>query len=203
MIESDVGEVFVLYLDPARRREGIGSLLLDAISEQQRAHGAHEQWVSVEPDNAKGLPFYLARGFRVRGDRPAWGTALEGRVSLRLMRRLDDWHPPTSARLGFQPDVILSGGLRGHLAPPAPLPLGSCVGCQMGGRARLSTNRAPDAGALARYGVAGAFSALVSCAASGVTVPPLLSRPKPPLVESTQRAQLTPPLPNRSSICVW
>jgi GNAT superfamily N-acetyltransferase len=90
MIESGVGEVFVLYLDPARRLEGIGTLLLEAISEQQRAHGAHEQWVSVEPDNAKGLPFYLARGFRVRGDRPAWGTALEGRVSLRLMRRLDD-----------------------------------------------------------------------------------------------------------------
>jgi GNAT superfamily N-acetyltransferase len=90
MIEPGVGEVFVLYLDPARRREGIGSLLLDAISEQQRAHGAHEQWASVEPDNAKGLPFYLARGFQVRGDRPAWGTALEGRVSLRLVRRLDD-----------------------------------------------------------------------------------------------------------------
>lgn len=90
MIESGVGEVFVLYLDPTRRREGIGSLPLDAISEQQRAHGAHEQWVSVEPDNAKGLMFYLARGFHVRGDRRAWGTALEGRVSLRLMRHLGD-----------------------------------------------------------------------------------------------------------------
>src|SRR5207342_2826827 len=69
MIEPGVGEVFVLYLDPTRRREGIGSLLLDAISEQQRAHGAHEQWVSVDPDNAKGLPFYLPRGFQVRDHR--------------------------------------------------------------------------------------------------------------------------------------
>ena len=88
MTGPGVGEVFVLYLDPARRREGIGSLLLDAITEQQRAHRAHEQWVSVDPDNAKGLPFYFARGFDVRGERPAWGTAPEGRVSLRLMRQL-------------------------------------------------------------------------------------------------------------------
>ena len=90
MIEPGVGEVFVLYLDPTRRREGIGSRLLDAITEQQRAHGAHEQWVSVDPENAKGLPFYLARGFRVRDHRPAWAKALEGLVSARLMRRLDN-----------------------------------------------------------------------------------------------------------------
>jgi ribosomal protein S18 acetylase RimI-like enzyme len=89
MIEPGMGEIFVLYLDATRRREGIGSLLLGAITEQQRAHGAREQWVSVERDNAKGLPFYYARGFEVRGERPPWGTAPEdGRVSLRLMRRL-------------------------------------------------------------------------------------------------------------------
>ncbi|MGH3064091.1 MAG: GNAT family N-acetyltransferase [Gaiellaceae bacterium] len=91
MIEPGVGEVFVLYLDPRRRREGIGSLLLDAITEQQRADGAREQWVSVEPENARGLPFYEARGFEARGERPAWGSAPgEGRISLRLMRRLDN-----------------------------------------------------------------------------------------------------------------
>ena len=89
MIEPGVGEIFVLYLDPTRRREGIGSLLLDAITEQQRADGAREQWVSVEPDNVKGLPFYEARGFVARGECPALGSAPEeGRISLRLMRRL-------------------------------------------------------------------------------------------------------------------
>ena len=87
MIDPGVGEIFVLYLDPKRRHEGVGSLLLDAITEQQRAHGAREQSVSVEPDNAKGLPFDYRR--EVRRERPAWGTAPEeGRVSLRLMRRL-------------------------------------------------------------------------------------------------------------------
>ena len=90
MIEPSAGEIFVLYLDPVRRREGIGTLLLAAITEQQLAHGAREQWVSVEPENTKGLPFYEALGFTVQGERPAWGTAPEeGRVSLRLMRRLD------------------------------------------------------------------------------------------------------------------
>ena len=82
-------EIFVLYLDPTRRGEGIGTLILDAITEQQRARGAREQWVSVEPENTKGLPFYYARGFEVHGQRPEWGTAPEeGHVSLRLMRRL-------------------------------------------------------------------------------------------------------------------
>lgn len=89
MIAPGIGEVFVLYLDPERRREGIGTLLLDAVTEQQLAQGAREQWVSVEPDNAKGLPFYAARGFRVRGERPARASAPEeGLVSLRLMRPL-------------------------------------------------------------------------------------------------------------------
>jgi ribosomal protein S18 acetylase RimI-like enzyme len=90
MTEPGVGEIFVLYLDPTRRGEGIGTLLLDAITDQQRAQGAREQWVSVEPENTKGLPFYYARGFEVREKRPEWGTAPEeGRVSLRLMRRLE------------------------------------------------------------------------------------------------------------------
>ena len=94
MIEPGVGEVFVLYLDPARRGEGIGTLLLEAITEQQRADGAREQWVSVEPENMKGLPFYEARGFRLRGERPAWGSPPEeGRVSLRLRRRLSSTGP--------------------------------------------------------------------------------------------------------------
>jgi ribosomal protein S18 acetylase RimI-like enzyme len=89
MTQPGVGEIFVLYLDPTRRGEGIGTLILDAITEQQRAQGAREQWVSVEPENTRGLPFYYTRGFQVRGKRPEWGTVPEeGRVSLRLMRRL-------------------------------------------------------------------------------------------------------------------
>ena len=90
MIEAGVGEIFVLYLDPVRRREGVGTLLLEAISEPQRSQGAREQWVSVAPENNEGLPFYYSRGFEQRGQRPEWGSSPEeGRVSLRLWRQLD------------------------------------------------------------------------------------------------------------------
>ena len=98
MIEPGVGEIFVLYLDPNRRGEGTGTLLLDAITDQQQAHGAREQWVSMEPENTKGLPFYYARGFQVRGKRPELGRAPEvGRISLRLMRRLEPEQPEAAS----------------------------------------------------------------------------------------------------------
>ncbi|MCP9485471.1 MAG: GNAT family N-acetyltransferase [Gaiellaceae bacterium MAG52_C11] len=89
MIEPHIGEIFVLYLDPARRGEGIGTLLLAAITEAQRLQGALEQWVSVEPENTKGLVFYYSRGFELCGHRPEWRTSPEeGSFSLRLRRQL-------------------------------------------------------------------------------------------------------------------
>lgn len=64
MIDDTSGEVFVLYLHPARRNEGIGTMLLDAITKQQKEEfHATEQWVSVAKGNQKGIPFYEARGF--------------------------------------------------------------------------------------------------------------------------------------------
>jgi GNAT superfamily N-acetyltransferase len=86
---AGVGELFVLYADPARRGEGVGTALLRAITERQRRQGAREQWVSVEPGNEKGLPFYRVHGFVQRGARPTYGSAPEeGRMSLRLWRQL-------------------------------------------------------------------------------------------------------------------
>jgi GNAT superfamily N-acetyltransferase len=66
MTEPGVGEVFVLYLDPTRRGEGIGTLILDAITEQQRAQGAREQWVSVEPENERSSVLLRSRLRRTR-----------------------------------------------------------------------------------------------------------------------------------------
>ena len=56
-------EVFALYLDPLERRQGIGRALLNTMTEQARARGATEQWVSVTAGNLKGIPFYEAMGF--------------------------------------------------------------------------------------------------------------------------------------------
>ena len=65
----DSSELYVLYLDPKRRGEGIGTLLLNAITDELISQGAREQWVSVMPNNMKGIPFYKARGFVRQGER--------------------------------------------------------------------------------------------------------------------------------------
>lgn len=82
------GQVYVLYLDPDLRGRGVGSALLDLVTDQQRSAGATEQWVSVTEGNQMGIPFYLARGFAVRGRVPY--TTVDGRPtgahSLRMSR---------------------------------------------------------------------------------------------------------------------
>ena len=84
-----VAELFVLYLDPARKREGIGSRLLESITAEQIRRGAKEQWVSVAKDNVMAIPFYEAVGFQYQGRQPAYGLPEEeGFVSLRYRRFL-------------------------------------------------------------------------------------------------------------------
>lgn len=90
MINETAGEVFVLYLDPDRRNEGIGTKLLEAITKQQKEEfNASEQWVSVHKGNEKGIPFYEARGFIFQQEQNGYGNA-EGEeyVSLRYCRSI-------------------------------------------------------------------------------------------------------------------
>lgn len=63
MISENHGELFVLYLDPNRRKEGLGSMILDAVTIELKTYSAKEQWVSVTKGNNRGIPFYEARGF--------------------------------------------------------------------------------------------------------------------------------------------
>lgn len=63
MISENHGELFVLYLDPNRRKEGLGSMILEAVTKELKERGAKEQWVSVTKGNNKGIPFYEAKGF--------------------------------------------------------------------------------------------------------------------------------------------
>jgi GNAT superfamily N-acetyltransferase len=58
-----VGQVLVPHLDLTMRGRGIGSALLQEVTEQQIALGATRQRVSVIEGNEMGLPFYRARGF--------------------------------------------------------------------------------------------------------------------------------------------
>lgn len=88
MTGPGVAEVFVLYMDETYRYRGIGRLLLDALTELQKEQGAVEQWVSVQEDNQRGIPFYEARGFACQGKKSEMTVAGEEQVSLRYSRKI-------------------------------------------------------------------------------------------------------------------
>ncbi len=82
-------EIYVLYLKPTRRNEGIGSKLLHAITLQQQELGATIQWVSVAKDNQKAIPFYEAKGFRFQHEEEAYEKGVhEDYISLRYAREV-------------------------------------------------------------------------------------------------------------------
>jgi ribosomal protein S18 acetylase RimI-like enzyme len=68
--DGHVGNVLVLYVDTELRGHGIGSALLDHLTDQQGDAGATQQWVSVTKGNTLAIPFYRARGFVERGEVP-------------------------------------------------------------------------------------------------------------------------------------
>lgn len=89
LISKEQSEIFVLYLDPNRLGEGIGSQLLQAITEIQGSKGAINQWVSVAKGNAKGIPFYEARQFKFVQEQTSFASIdNESYVSLRYCRAI-------------------------------------------------------------------------------------------------------------------
>jgi GNAT superfamily N-acetyltransferase len=76
-----------MYVDSPERGRGAGSAALAAVTDQQVGLGALEPWVSVQPGNTLAIPFYEARGFIPRGERPAY--EMPGRTSLRYWRSLE------------------------------------------------------------------------------------------------------------------
>ncbi|CDQ20284.1 GNAT family N-acetyltransferase [Halobacillus karajensis] len=90
MVDKTETELYVLYLDPSRRKEGIGTMLLDTFTKQQiDLYGATKQWVSVQEGNDKGVPFYEARGFIFSHKEPGYGSEEAKKyTSLRYWRDL-------------------------------------------------------------------------------------------------------------------
>lgn len=88
--EEGVAEVYVLYLNPAKRGQGIGTKLLNYLTDVQRAeYGAHEQWVSVTKGNQMGIPFYEAREFTFQYEQQAYESETEDNaVSLKYKRTI-------------------------------------------------------------------------------------------------------------------
>src|SRR5690625_5994542 len=77
MISENHGELFVLYLDPSRKNEGLGSMILEAVTKELKTYGAKEQWVSVTKYNQKAIPFYEAKGFKLIHEQDEYGI-IEG-----------------------------------------------------------------------------------------------------------------------------
>lgn len=65
------GHIVTIDVDPARRRQGAGRLLMDALIERCRERGAALLRLEVAVDNDGAIAFYKLRGFvetgRIRG----------------------------------------------------------------------------------------------------------------------------------------
>ncbi|MEP9361951.1 ribosomal protein S18-alanine N-acetyltransferase [Nocardioides sp. CN2-186] len=62
-IVADIAELQRIAVDPAHRRTGLASLLLDAVIGAAREGGADRVLLEVREDNAGALAFYAARDF--------------------------------------------------------------------------------------------------------------------------------------------
>jgi GNAT superfamily N-acetyltransferase len=90
MTGATSAEIFVLYVDPKRLGEGIGSRILDAITELHKLQGATEQWVSVAKGNQKCIPSYEARGFLFHSEQSCYrNTTEENYIACRYVRKMD------------------------------------------------------------------------------------------------------------------
>ncbi|MGG0669806.1 GNAT family N-acetyltransferase [Lederbergia citrisecunda] len=75
--ETDA-EIYVFYVDPDTRGNGIGSRLLSFYTKiQKHTYGADRQWVSVAKGNMYGIPFYEAKGFSFKREEISYGAAVE------------------------------------------------------------------------------------------------------------------------------
>jgi len=66
-----VGHIVTIDVDPSRRRQGVGRLLMDAVMEGCREAGVSRLQLEVAVDNDGGVAFYKELGFspagRIRG----------------------------------------------------------------------------------------------------------------------------------------
>jgi GNAT superfamily N-acetyltransferase len=90
MISATAGELSPAYVEPAERGRGLGTLLLDRVTEQIRAAGGTEMWVSVFLGDSAGIGFYRARGFQPMDTVRAALSRVDDHIrSLRMLRPLD------------------------------------------------------------------------------------------------------------------
>lgn len=89
------GEILTLAVDPRRRRQGLGRLLVEAASSLAREAGAQALFLEVALDNAAAIRLYEAAGFAQVGRRPGYYRRSGGeRADALVMRRDLNTAPP-------------------------------------------------------------------------------------------------------------
>ena len=77
---ADELHITAVAVDPDRRRSGHGGLLLQALLQRARQHGAVHATLEVASDNVAALALYAKAGFRTAGTRS--GYYYDGRDAL-------------------------------------------------------------------------------------------------------------------------
>jgi N-acetylglutamate synthase-like GNAT family acetyltransferase len=88
MTDATAGELSLVYLESAERGRGLGTLLLDRVTEQIRTAGGTEMWVSVFLGDSRGIGFYRARGFQPMDTVRATLSREDDHIRSLRMRRL-------------------------------------------------------------------------------------------------------------------
>lgn len=89
MRDDYASEVYVLYLHPEKRLKGIGSKLLNKLTQIQKfTYGAQEQWVAVAQGNIYGIPFYEAHKFEFQHASASYAAIDDNDISLWYKRKI-------------------------------------------------------------------------------------------------------------------
>ncbi|MBB2940714.1 ribosomal protein S18 acetylase RimI-like enzyme [Actinoplanes lutulentus] len=89
MTGPTTGELSLIYLASETRGRGLGTLLLKHVTDQIRAAGGTEMWVSVFLGDSAGIGFYRARGFQPKQTVRAAMSRVDDHIrSLRMLREL-------------------------------------------------------------------------------------------------------------------
>ncbi len=91
-------ELLTVAVDPARRRQGIGTALVAAFLERSAAAGAAEAFLEVGADNEAARSLYAAAGFTQAGLRRAYYRDAGGAPVDALVLRRALPHPEAPAR---------------------------------------------------------------------------------------------------------
>ena len=92
---ADELHITAVAVDPDRRRSGHGGLLLQALLQRARQHGAVHATLEVASDNVAALALYAKAGFRTAGTRSGYYS--DGRDALIQWCRIPLAPIPTSA----------------------------------------------------------------------------------------------------------